>query len=167
MRTAERKGRHAPCPASHGRSMECAALWMGAFTDFRNESLLLDDRKRARFCFFHGILRGVQVHSSNRLHGFTMREQAKKGKCVFGSAPCCSRLSAALLFQLSVKRAILSFLRKAAERCSIGALFSRRGKWTSIPRLFVKARFETVRFARSGSPFAEAAGLRMIGRPAD
>ena len=34
------------------------ALWMGAFTDFRNESLPLDDRKRARFLVFHGILRG-------------------------------------------------------------------------------------------------------------
>ena len=48
-----------------------------------------------------------------------------------------------------------------------GTLFYRGALFAAREMNVVKARLETVRFVRSGSPFAEAAGLRMIGRPAD
>ena len=40
----------------------------------------------------HGILGGMQVQSGNRLHGFAMRERAKKEICVLSSAIFSSML---------------------------------------------------------------------------
>lgn len=57
------------------------------------------------FSVHHGM-GGMQVQSGNRLHGFAMRERAKKKICVLSSAislSCCSRFFAVPCFLLTFR----------------------------------------------------------------